>query len=155
MSKERKLENQPYKQILENCTCMHIRRSSRCITQYFDAVLAPAGISSTQLTLLITISHDHSQSLTKISESIGMTKSSLSHMLKPMFEQDLVETEISGNKKTKWLILTERGKLTVRLALPLWEHAQEQLVAKLGESDWQALIEKLARISQTPSVIAD
>lgn len=70
---------------------MHSRRSSRAVTQYYDAVLAPAGLSSTQLTLLATISLGKSQSLKEIADRIGMTPSALTHMLKPMFEQDLIE----------------------------------------------------------------
>jgi DNA-binding MarR family transcriptional regulator len=155
MNKDNSVELQKHKQILENCTCMHIRRSSRAVTQYYDAVLAPAGISSTQLTLLATISLGQSQSLKQVADRIGMTPSSLTHMLKAMFEQDLVENETGSNKKTKHLVLTERGMLTLKLATPLWEHAQEDLVAKIGERDWQDLIEKIAIVSQVPTVIAD
>ena len=148
-------EVEKHKKIIENCTCMHIRRSSRAVTQYYDAVLAPSGISSSQLTLLAAISLDQAQSLKQLADQIGMTPSSLTHMLKPMFEQDLVENEIGTNKKTKHLMLTDRGMRTLKLAIPLWEHAQEELVAKIGESDWQDLIEKLAVVSQVPNVIAD
>lgn len=155
MNKDNSDELQKYKQILENCTCMHIRRSSRAVTQYYDAVLAPAGISSTQLTLLATISLGQSQSLKQVADRIGMTPSSLTHMLKPMFEQDLVENETASNKKSKHLVLTDRGMRTLRLAAPLWEHAQEQLLAKIGESDWQDLIQKLAIVSQVPTVRID
>lgn len=155
MNKDNIAEKQKHKRILENCTCMHIRRSSRAVTQYYDAVLAPSGISSSQLTLLATISLDQLQSLKQVADKIGMTPSSLTHMLKPMFDQDLVENEIGTNKKTKHLVLTERGMRTLKLATPLWEHAQEELVAKIGESDWQELIEKLAVVSQVPTVIPD
>jgi DNA-binding MarR family transcriptional regulator len=155
MNKDNIAEVQKRKRILENCTCMHIRRSSRAVTQYYDAVLAPSGISSSQLTLLATISLDQLQSLKQVADRIGMTPSSLTHMLKPMFEQDLVENEIGTNKKTKHLVLTDRGMRTLKLATPLWECAQEELVAKIGERDWQDLIDKLAVVSQVPTVIAD
>ncbi len=91
MNKDNNVPLQNYKHIIENCTCMHSRRSSRAVTQYYDAVLAPAGLSSTQLTLLATISLGKSQSLKEIADRIGMTPSALTHMLKPMFEQDLIE----------------------------------------------------------------
>ncbi len=107
------------------------------------------------MTLLATISLDQLQSLKQVADKIGMTPSSLSHMLKPMFDQDLVENEIGTNKKTKHLVLTERGMRTLKLATPLWEHAQEELVAKIGESDWLDLIDKLAVVSQVPTVIPD
>lgn len=134
---------------------MHIRRSSRAVTQYYDAVLAPAGLSSTQLTLLATISLGKSQSLKEIADRIGMTPSALTHMLKPMFEQDLVENEAGNNKKAKQLALTEKGERTLRMAAPLWKSAQDELIKKIGDKDWQDLIEKLAIVSQVPAVIVD
>jgi hypothetical protein len=53
---EKQNYKQIYKQIFENCTCMHIRKTARAVTQYYDATLAPAGITSTQLTLLVQVS---------------------------------------------------------------------------------------------------
>lgn len=155
MKKDNIREFQNYEQILENCTCMHIRKSSRAVTQYFDTVLAPAGISSTQLTLLVTIFLSKSRSLKEIADKIGMKPSSLTRMLKPMFEQDLVENDVGDNKKAKQLTLTEHGARTLRMAAPLWENAQKELVVKIGERDWQDLIEKLAIVSQVPVVIID
>lgn len=148
---------QTYKQIFENCTCMHIRKTARAITQYYDAILAPAGISSTQLTLLVTIYLNQSriQAQNEICGSLGVSPSSLTRTLKPLFEQDLIENDISENKKNKHLVLTERGMRTLRLAAPLWENAQEELVAKIGESDWHDLIEKLAIVTQVPATIVD
>jgi DNA-binding MarR family transcriptional regulator len=155
MNKDNNVPLQNYKHIIENCTCMHIRRSSRAVTQYYDAVLAPAGLSSTQLTLLATISLGKSQSLKEIADRIGMTPSALTHMLKPMFEQDLVENEAGNNKKAKQLALTEKGERTLRMATPLWKSAQDELIKKIGDKDWQDLIEKLAIVSQVPAVIVD
>ena len=148
---------QAYKQIFENCTCMHIRKTARIITQYYDAILAPAGISSTQLTLLVTIylNQSRNQAQNEICGSLGVSPSSLTRTLKPLFEQDLIENSISENKKNKHLVLTDRGMRTLRLAAPLWENAQEELVAKIGDSDWHDLIEKLAMVSQVPTVITD
>ena len=144
-----------YKQIFENCSCMHIRKTARQVTQFYDAMLEPVGITSTQLTLLVTIFLCQSRTQKEIGEALAMSASSLTRTLKPLLDHDLIEVEISDNKRAKQLSLTERGAQTLRLATPLWEQAQEVLVAKIGESDWQDLIEKLANVSQLPTVIAD
>jgi DNA-binding MarR family transcriptional regulator len=155
MKKDNSHNFQNYELILENCTCMHIRKSSRAVTQYYDTVLAPAGVSSTQLTLLVTIFLSKSRSLKEIADKIGMKPSSLTRMLRPMFEQDLVENEAGNDKKAKQLTLTEKGERTLRMAAPLWENAQKELVLKIGEGDWQDLIDKLAIVAQVPTVIID
>ncbi len=150
-----KICKQNYKQIIENCTCMHIRKTARAVTQYYDATLAPAGITSTQLTLLVQICLSQSAAQKDICDALGMSPSSLTRTLKPLFEQDLIENETGINKKTKHLVLTDRGQLTLKLATPLWQQAQDDLLARVGEEDWRDLIEKLAVVSPVPTVIAD
>ncbi|MBP9092635.1 winged helix-turn-helix transcriptional regulator [bacterium] len=146
--------------IAAGCTCAHIRKASRLVTQYYDAVLAPAGVTSTQLTLLVTTFLSQSHSIKDIAESLGMNRTSLTRTLKPMLEQGLVEQDSGiagpiGDRRIKRIVITDHGKRILRLATPLWEHAQEQLLAKIGETDWQDLIEKLAIVSQVPTVFAD
>lgn len=134
---------------------MHIRKTARAVTQYYDATLTPAGITSTQLTLLVQICLSQSAAQKDICDSLGMSPSSLTRSLKPLFEQDLIENETGINKKTKSLILTDRGHLTLKLATPLWQQAQDDLLARVGEEEWQDLIDKLAVVSQVPTVIFD
>lgn len=146
--------------IAEGCTCAHIRKASRLVTQYYDAVLAPAGVTSTQLTLLVTTFLCKSHSIKDIAESLGMNRTSLTRTLKPMLDQGLVEQDSAidgpvGDRRIKRIVITDHGKRILRLATPLWEYAQEELVAKIGESNWQDLIEKLAIVSQVPSVNTD
>jgi len=38
------------------CVCGNLRKASRSITQFYDKLLAPSGITITQLALLRTIS---------------------------------------------------------------------------------------------------
>lgn len=146
--------------IADDCTCAHIRKASRLVTQYYDAVLAPAGVTSTQLTILVTTFLCKSHSIKDIAESLGMNRTSLTRTLKPMLDQGLVEQDsaidgLMGDRRIKRIVITDHGKRILRLATPLWECAQEELVAKIGESDWQELIDKLAVVSQVPTVIAD
>ncbi|MCB2360134.1 hypothetical protein [Clostridium estertheticum] len=40
---------------LKNCACGNLRMTTRTITQFYDKVLKPTGLRSTQLSLLISI----------------------------------------------------------------------------------------------------
>lgn len=146
--------------IAEDCTCAHIRKASRLVTQYYDAVLSPAGVTSTQLTLLVTTFLCKSHSIKDIADSLGMNRTSLTRTLKPMLDQGLVEQDSAifgavGDRRIKRIVITDHGKRILRLATPLWKQAQEEVVAKIGESNWQDLIEKLAIVSQVPTAIID
>jgi hypothetical protein len=52
------------------CVCYNLRRTSRAITQFYDKLLAPSGITITQLALLRAISIGNSSTISKLSKEM-------------------------------------------------------------------------------------
>lgn len=63
------------------CVCHNLRKTSRAITQFYDDVLLPSGINSTQLALLHTISIRNSSTISQISREMCMDRITLTRSL--------------------------------------------------------------------------
>jgi DNA-binding MarR family transcriptional regulator len=129
------------------CVCGNLRRASRAITQFYDKLLAPSGITITQLALLRTISVTNSSTISKISKEMYMDRTTLTRNLDLLKKQDFINIESSSDKRKRIVIITNRGKAQMTKALPLWERAQAIIIGKFGKGNWREINTGLNEIS--------
>jgi DNA-binding MarR family transcriptional regulator len=115
----------------------------------FDEVLAPSGLRSTQLSVLITLARDEPASMPRLAKDLVMDRSTLSRTVRTLEQRGLIEKASIGNGNRKMVSLTDRGRNVVSETLPLWEKAQEQLTSLLGEGKWDTLLDKLSHVVST------
>ena len=131
-------------QVANTCTCMHVRKASRSITQYYDSYLEKSGLTITQFTLLIAISLMNEATVTEAAEVLGMDRTTLSRNINPLIDDELVVLLEGRDKRSKRLTLSDKGRSTLARALPLWEEAQEGFVRRMGQGNWKELLNKLS-----------
>jgi DNA-binding MarR family transcriptional regulator len=129
------------------CVCGNLRRSSRAITQFYDKLLAPSGITITQLALLRTISIGNSSTISKLSKGMYMDRTTLTRNLDLLKKQDFIKIESSSDKRKRIVTITNRGKAQMTKALPLWERAQGTIIEKFGKGNWREINTGLNEIS--------
>lgn len=129
------------------CVCGNLRRASRAITQFYDKLLAPSGITITQLVLLRTISITDSSTISKISKEMYMDRTTLTRNLDLLKKQDFIKIESSSDKRKRIVTITNRGKAQMIKALPLWERAQVIIIGKFGKRNWREINTGLNEIS--------
>ncbi|HEY9760035.1 MAG TPA: MarR family winged helix-turn-helix transcriptional regulator [Oculatellaceae cyanobacterium] len=129
--------------VSNQCTAMHVRRTSRAVTQYYDKYLTAAGITAAQFTLLVAITLAAQSTVTKLAEILGTDRTTLSRSLKPLEDLGIVQIAAGEDKRTKVIALSSKGKAVLAKALPLWTQAQESFVYKMGQGNWQDFIQKL------------
>src|SRR5271170_4229399 len=66
------------------CACANLRRASRAVTQFYDAVLRPSGLRVTQFTLLQALSEAPEISQRQLAELIGIDSTTLTRTLAPL-----------------------------------------------------------------------
>lgn len=125
--------------VAATCTCGNLRRAMRAVTQAYDAALAPSGLRATQFNVLVAIAHVGRPPLSRLAEALVMDRTTLSRNLRPLERDGLVAIATGGDRRTREIRLTPKGRKALERALPLWERVQGRMRAGLGRKRWQGL----------------
>lgn len=137
------MKSVPLNQIVAECTCFHLRRTARVVTQIFDEYLAPGGLKATQFTLLVALARSGSAAVTALSRALGMDRTTLTRNLKPLQRQGWVEIVTGEDRRTRAIRLTGAGRKALGQASPLWQSAQREVVRRIGKPRWRDLMQHL------------
>ena len=118
---------------IASCHCQTLRHAARRLTQFYDRMLAPAGVKATQLPVLAALMEFGSQPLGTLAGRLGLDRATLGHNVRPMVAQGWVEMAPGDDRRRRDVALTEAGRAVLRVALPLWREAQEGFAAAFGE----------------------
>jgi DNA-binding MarR family transcriptional regulator len=133
-------------EVARTCACFNFRKVSRSVTQYFDQALAPTGLRSTQLVILIAGQHSGPASIARLARDLVMDRSTLTRNLKPLVNSGLLALVKSENARQKLVTVTAAGRKALLGAVPYWRKAQDQLVARLNGCRWDELMTELGGI---------
>lgn len=131
-----------------SCYCLKMRRASGDVSKYYDQVLAPSGVTTSQYSLLLNISRAHQCSVKELADMAELDRSTLARNLKPLLNRGLVIDTRQPGARNRQLELTAAGQQTVAAAQTLWEKAQQKVQATLGEAGQAALEEVLAALAK-------
>jgi DNA-binding MarR family transcriptional regulator len=131
-------------EIVQNCTCFNLRKTTRAVTQLFDEALKPCGLFATQFTLLAAVSSKENVTITELSKALVMDRTTLTRNLNPLQKSGWVKVIPGEDKRTRTLSLTRSGKKVLKQAMSHWKEVQNQVVKTLGESNWEDLLGNLS-----------
>ena len=129
------------------CVGFNTRRATRLITQYYDKALAPAGIRSTQYSLLTLLAMMGEAPMQEVAYVLAMDRTTLTRNLTPLLRQGLVKVKVGSDRRARPLALTPKGQSTLEQALPYWQAAQSRIVDEIGAEQWDAMMRGLHQIS--------
>jgi DNA-binding MarR family transcriptional regulator len=133
-------------EMARTCACFNFRKASRSVTQFVDQILAPAGLRSTQLVILITAELFGPSSIARLARELVMDRSTLTRNLKPLLAMGLLQLLLSSNGKHKSVEVTDLGRSALVKAAPYWRCAQTHLVGRFGAEQWDRLMADLDRV---------
>ncbi len=129
-----------WRQALEACVCFNLRKTARAVTQTYDDLLRPAGLRTTQFSLLAVLASHGPLTIRALADRMVMDRTTLSRNLKLVEAQALVSVAPGpADRRTRIVDLTESGLAALARALPLWQRAQSHMVGRLGDSGWRQL----------------
>jgi DNA-binding MarR family transcriptional regulator len=140
------LDTTALKEFAEACTCSHIRKAARVITQFYDTFLQPSGLRMTQYTVLVVIALSEQETVMHLAEMLAMDRSALARALKPLETQGLIIVEPGRDRRTRLVRLTEQGRQALIETHPYWLQAQEQVIAHFGEQQTHVLLSDLKQV---------
>jgi len=130
----------------KSCVCFITRKAARSITQFYDDILKPTGIRSTQLALLTTIRILGPVSIKKMARSVAMDRSTLARNLRPLERQGLIRIRPGKDLRKRIVSLTKLGTKKWMEAYPLWEKAQTHIKNTMGQDDLDVLFSNLSQL---------
>jgi DNA-binding MarR family transcriptional regulator len=143
------------KQQKSPCNCTALRKASRRVSQLYDSALEPCGLRTTQRAILNHIARSGAPSLGELAEALVMDRGALTHNLKPLERDGLVEIGVDPqDRRNRLVTLTMKGRGKLEQSARLWKRAQGGFEAAFGAAKSEALREALAYVVSEDFVAA-
>lgn len=124
----------------ETCACFNFRKASRVVTQLFDEALAPCGLRSTQVVILLAVHVNTELTAAQLADALVTDRSTLTRNLGPLVKRRLVRMATGQDRRTRLISLTPSGEEVLAKAVPLWEVAQTRFVENMGGARWKKML---------------
>lgn len=69
--------------VRDTCLCLHAQRAARALARRFDIALKPAGLTSGQFSLLMSLNRPQPPNLSSVATLLAMDRTTLTANLKP------------------------------------------------------------------------
>jgi DNA-binding MarR family transcriptional regulator len=110
-----------------------MRQAARHITHFYDQLMAPAGLRSTQFSILMVLGRGGTLTINALSARLVMDRTTLGRNLLPLERDGLISvTKRATDLRNKEVCLTELGIEQLRIASKKWNQAQTRFEAAFG-----------------------
>jgi len=127
------------------CNCTALRKATRRVSQLYDSALEPCGLRTTQRSILMQIARSGSPPpLGELAEALVMDRGALTHTLKPLQRDRLIEIRIDPeDRRNRLVALTAAGRKKIEESTTLWKRAQAGFETAFGVAKSAALRQAL------------
>jgi len=73
------------------CNCLAIRQASRHVTQFYDQLLAPSGLRTTQFAILSRLQRGGPMTINELAAALVMDRTTLGRNILPLEREGLIE----------------------------------------------------------------
>ena len=140
----------------DDCNCLAARQAARHITQFYDQLLAPSGLRTTQFSILAKLRQLGPMTINVLAADMVMDRTTLGRNILPLQRDGLIVVERgSRDRRSKTLQLTDSGVARFQAASKRWVHAQRHFEAAFGAKrtkDLRALLHTVAATDLTTAV---
>jgi DNA-binding MarR family transcriptional regulator len=133
---------------LATCNCLALRQAARHVTQFYDQVLAPCGLRTTQFSVLAKLHHLAPMTINNLAKDLVMDRTTLGRNILPLQRDGLIAAvRGTADRRSKELHVTKAGEARLRRATKLWAKAQGRFEAVFGAPRASALRAVLSEVS--------
>jgi DNA-binding MarR family transcriptional regulator len=137
------------------CNCTALRKATRRVSQLYDSALEPCGLRTTQRAILNHIARAGTPPLGELAEALVMDRGALTHNLKPLERDGLIEISVDpGDRRNRLAALTAAGRAKLAESEPLWKRAQQRFEAGFGAAKSASLRQALEYLVSEDFVVA-
>jgi DNA-binding MarR family transcriptional regulator len=134
--------------VKDRCLCLHVQRAARALARRFDEELRPFELTNGQFSLLMSLNRPEPPPMGPVASLLAMDRTTLTAALKPLERRGLVRiANGSADRRSRVLILTDKGRNLLARALPVWKRTHEEIEEAAPTIDWDSLRKTLSAIS--------
>ena len=134
----------------DECTCLAVRQAARHITQFYDQHLAPAGLRTTQFSILAKLRRLGPMTINALADELVMDRTTLGRNILPLIREGLLGAAPKRtDRRSKELRLTKAGIERLDDACKGWRQAQTRFATLFGEERTVGLRALLHEVSGT------
>lgn len=127
----------------------YLRKINLKNVQIMNQSLLPLGVTPTQMMLIYHLDHNGRMNISQLSASMEMPKSNISAICGRLEENGLLNRQRdSADQRIVYVTLTEAAERLTKKAKQILDREQNQLAAKLTDSDQQKILEGLSLLEQ-------
>jgi DNA-binding MarR family transcriptional regulator len=133
------------------CSATAMRKATRRLTQLYDDALERCGLRSTQFTILaeLNLTKGSPPTMAELARILVMDRSALGHNLQPLLRDGLVVLKESAqDRRRRYVALTPQGRAKMKVAVKLWNEAEDRFRAIFGASRAAGLRATLLEIAR-------
>jgi DNA-binding MarR family transcriptional regulator len=155
MSSSDQLSWDATRHVRETCLCICVQRAARALARHFDDALRPAGLTHGQYSLMIALNQDVPPIMNEVAAALAMDRTTLTANLKPLERDGLVKIAVDQkDKRSRRLIITTKGRATLKAAFPAWKAAHAEIDSTVGVTRVDRLRADLRAIAQMENAAA-
>jgi DNA-binding MarR family transcriptional regulator len=116
---------------IRECNCLALRQAARHVTQFYDQHLAPAGLRTTQFSILAKLERLGPVTINALAHELVMDRTTLGRTMLPLERDRLIAIRDGTlDRRSKELTLTKAGVERLQRAAKLWVEAQKEFEEK-------------------------
>jgi DNA-binding MarR family transcriptional regulator len=120
-------------EVRDTCLCLHLQRAARAVARRFDELMRPAGLTSGQFSLLMSLNRPEPPTMRAVAELLAMDRTTLTANLKPLERRGLVRIKVDqDDRRSRRLVLTAKGRAALIDALPAWQEGHAAIAPALA-----------------------
>lgn len=132
------------------CNCLALRQAARHLTQYYDRLLAPSGLRSTQFSILAKLEWLGPSTINTLANELVMDRTTLGRTMLTLQRDGFIAVKnSSSDRRSKELQLTESGVTRLGIARELWNDAQKHFEKEFGSDRSSKLRKELRAVIST------
>ncbi|MEO1796347.1 MAG: MarR family transcriptional regulator [Pseudomonadota bacterium] len=136
------------KLISETCMLQHVRAAARRLTEHYETILQPTGLTASQFTTLVATARAKGAPISFLAERLDMDRTTMTRVIAPLERRGLVATlPDKDDKRLRRLMLTDEGRALLTEAEALWDRAQDKMLEKITPDDWADMRGQLAKLT--------
>ncbi len=131
----------------QDCICLAVRQAARHVTQSYDQFLAPAGLRTTQFSILAKLKRKGPMTINALAAELVMDRTTLGRNILPLERDGLISIEpLASDRRSKALHLTKAGDKRLEAARIGWVKAQARFESTFGSRRTSELRELLRAV---------
>lgn len=134
-------------EIHTQCVAYNLQKTSRLVTSFFRDTISSSGLKGNQFPLLLAIKLWQPISITELSKSLNLDRTTLSRNLKLLEKKGYISLEQNSDHRIRNVLLSDEGEMKLKDAIPLWQKAQDKIIKEFGENEWNNLLNSLQTIA--------